>query len=75
MCDKEALLAEMHAFVNRTGMKPSYFGKQACGNSEVMARLNEGGDVYTGTAERIRKFMANYETTRATNQEASPAQP
>jgi hypothetical protein len=75
MCDKQALLAEMHAFVNRTGIKPSYFGKQACGNSEVMARLAEGGDVTTTTAARIRKFMTDYRTTRATNQEASPAQP
>jgi hypothetical protein len=75
MCDAEVLLAEMHAFLNRSGMKASYFGKRACGNSEVVARLEAGGDVTTRTAEQIRKFIANYGTTRATNQEASPAQP
>jgi hypothetical protein len=75
MCDKRVLLAEMKAFLNRSGMAASYFGKKACGNSEVIARLEAGGTVTLDTAHSIRKFIANYGTTRATRQEAPPAQP
>jgi hypothetical protein len=73
MCDKTALLAEIRACLKITGKAASYFGKQSCGNSEVVERLEAGGDVTTTTAARIRKYIS--ETTRATNQEATPAQP
>jgi hypothetical protein len=55
-------------------MAASYFGKQSCGNSEVVPRLDAGGDIYTTTYNRICKYI-DRETTRATNQEATPAQP
>jgi hypothetical protein len=60
MDETRALLAEIQAFLNRTGMKPSYFGKQAAGNSEIVARLEAGGTVTLRTAERIRKFINNH---------------
>jgi hypothetical protein len=53
------LLTDIHAFIRETGMGPSYFGKAACGNSELVERLEKGGTVTLTTAERIRSFMAS----------------
>lgn len=52
-----ALLTEIHEFLAETGMGPSYFGKVAVGNSELVKRLEAGRDVKTETAERVRRFM------------------
>lgn len=51
------LLKEIRRFLSRTGMGPSYFGKAACGNSELVERLENGGTVTLVTADRIRDFM------------------
>lgn len=54
---RKQLCADIKAFLKRTGISPSYFGKKATGNSEVVPRLTAGGDVTTETAERLQKFM------------------
>lgn len=51
------LLTDIRAFLQRSGMGPSYFGKASCGNSELVERLENGGTVTLVTAERIRAFM------------------
>lgn len=51
-------LTEIRAFLNETDMGPSYFGKAACGNSELVERLEAGKTVTLVTAERVREFMA-----------------
>jgi hypothetical protein len=53
------LLDEIEAFLERTGMAPSYFGKRV-GNSDVVARLRKGADVRTRTAAKIRAFMSSH---------------
>jgi hypothetical protein len=52
------LLSEIRTFLARTGMGPSYFGDLACGNTELVRRLESGGSVTLRTAEKIRAFMA-----------------
>ncbi|PSJ60785.1 hypothetical protein [Pseudaminobacter soli (ex Li et al. 2025)] len=52
------LLTEIRAFLNRSGMGRSYFGKASCGNSELVDRLESGGTVTLVTAEKIRAFIA-----------------
>ena len=59
------LLSEIQAFLAETGMGPSYFGKAATGNSEVVARLAAGKTVTLVTAEKIRRFMAERRNQRA----------
>lgn len=54
----EKLLAEVNDFLAETGMKKSYFGKAASGNSELVSRLQGGGRVWPETADKIRAFMA-----------------
>lgn len=56
----DPLLAEIEAFIARTGMGPSAFGKYACGNSELVKRLRDGRDVTRGTATKVQQYMAEY---------------
>lgn len=51
------LLKEIRQFLLETGMGPSYFGKVAAGNSEVVARLDAGKGVTLVTACKVRAFM------------------
>lgn len=51
------LLSDIEEFLGKTGMGPSYFGKLAVGNSEIVARLRSGGRVWPETEVAIRDFM------------------
>lgn len=51
------LLSEIHDFLAETGMGPSYLGKQAVGNSEIVKRLEAGRTIQLDTAEKLRAFM------------------
>lgn len=53
------LISEIRDFLSETGMGSSYFGKVACGNSEVVSRLESGRTITLETAEKIRAFMAS----------------
>jgi hypothetical protein len=59
------LISDIRKFLSETGMGPSYFGKAACGNSEVVGRLESGRTITLETAERIRAFMAERRTRPA----------
>ncbi|HET7413420.1 MAG TPA: hypothetical protein VFJ18_12250 [Pararhizobium sp.] len=56
------LISDIRDFLSETGMGPSYFGKAACGNSEVVSRLESGRTITLETAEKIRVFMAERRT-------------
>ena len=51
------LLVEIEAFLTKTEMSPSYFGKKAARNSELVARLRLGRPIQFDTAEKVRIFM------------------
>lgn len=51
------LLREIRKFLKQTGMGPSYFGKAATGNSELVARLEGGKTITLRTAVKARSFM------------------
>lgn len=71
MKNAHPLLHEIEAFLGETQMSASYFGKRAVGNSELVARLRDGGDVTLRTAERVRLFMAESPAGSAPSREAS----
>lgn len=52
-----SLLEEIEAFLAASGMGSTYFGKAACGNSELVARLRDGRPCLTTTSDRIRYFI------------------
>lgn len=56
----EKLLSEVNDFLRETGMGPSYFGKAASGNSELVTRLRAGGRVWPETADKVRIFMREH---------------
>lgn len=51
------LLSDIEDFLSVTGMGPSYFGKQAAGNSELVKRAREGKSIESYTEQRVRDFI------------------
>ena len=62
---RKKLLAAVHIFVSETGIPITTVGKQACGDQSVFARIENGGDVLTGTMEKIYDWMAGERAERA----------
>jgi hypothetical protein len=58
------LISDIRDFLSETGMGPSYFGKVACGNSEVVSRLENGRTITLETAEKIRAYMISERRSR-----------
>lgn len=54
------LLTDIRVFLQHTNMGPSYFGKAACGNSELVTRLVKGGRIWPDTEAKIRAFMRQH---------------
>lgn len=52
------LLTEIRAFLNESKIGRSYFGKAACGNSELVERLEAGRRVWPDTEQKVRAFIA-----------------
>lgn len=52
-----SLIQDIDAFLAETGMGPSYFGKRAARNSEIVARLRAGRRVWPETENQIRAFI------------------
>lgn len=67
----EKLLSDIDVFLNETGVGPSYFGKAATGNSEMVKRLRSGGRVLLETEQRARDFMRQYRKDRASKAESA----
>lgn len=55
------LLTEIDAFLQRTGLKESAVGNRAVSEGAFVKRLRGGSRVFPETAERVRKWMADYE--------------
>lgn len=54
------LLTEIEDFLDATKMGPTYFGRVAVGNAELVGRLRGGGDVHSKTMKRVRAFINDY---------------
>jgi len=59
---KEAFLAEVEAAIEKIGISPSQFGKDALGDRSFVFDLREGRNVGLDTAERVREFIAKQVT-------------
>jgi len=58
------LVDKIKAFLEETGMSPSYFGKVSVGNSELVRRLYEGGSVTVKTQNLLLKYMKENKSKR-----------
>jgi hypothetical protein len=54
------LLARIDAFLNRTGISETRLGKEVMGDTSLVYRIRNGGDVYTGTVDAIDHYMHDY---------------
>lgn len=61
MSSREKFVAEVEAFLTRTGMSARAFGIAALNDGRFVARLRDGGDVRLETADRVRRFMEAHE--------------
>ncbi|MEX5600727.1 hypothetical protein [Pseudophaeobacter sp. C1-32P7] len=52
-----ALLKRVEAFLAKSRMGPSYFGRRAVGNSELVERLRKGGEVKRRTERSVLQFI------------------
>lgn len=59
-----SFLKEIRDFLEESGMSASYFGKVACGNSELVDRLESGKTVTLVTAEKVRSYIAEKRAER-----------
>lgn len=56
-----ALLEKIDSFLDRTGMRPTRFGRLATGQSHLIQTLREGRSPSLRTANRILEFMRLHE--------------
>jgi hypothetical protein len=61
----EQLLSDIEAFCERHGMAETRFGELAMGDKPFVKQLREGRNVQMRTADKVRAFMAEYETAKA----------
>lgn len=69
------LLAEIESFLIEFDMRPSYFGQQAAGNSELVSRLRLGRTITTDVYERVRSYMSNRRLERTSNLNSPSTEP
>lgn len=60
MTAREALLNEIETFLARTGLSATAFGRSCLNDTAFVHRLRHGADARLDTAERVRRFMADY---------------
>lgn len=65
------LIQDIESFLAETGMGPSYFGKLAAKNSEIVARLRAGRRVWPETEDQIRTFIETERRRRAISERAA----
>ena len=59
------ILADIDAYLARTGMKPTTFGRSVVNDPHLVARLRNGGDITMSTAAKIEAFMSASENRGA----------
>jgi Tfp pilus assembly protein PilX len=61
MSSAEALLRDIEAFLQRTGITPTQFGLEAMNNSSFVRQLRNGSGVTLRTLDKVRAFMTDWE--------------
>lgn len=61
----EQFLAEVDAFLSRTGMDPTRFGRQALNDPNFVFSVRKGRSPSLRTIDRVRQFMADAAPTDA----------
>jgi len=57
----QQLLCEIENFLARAGMAETTFGQKSVRDTKLIQRLRSGGSVTLRTAEKVRRFMTDYQ--------------
>ncbi|MEC9346093.1 MAG: hypothetical protein VYB54_07690 [Pseudomonadota bacterium] len=58
------LLSDIEAFLDRTGMPPTTFGKSAVGDPNFVGKVRGGMSPRLNTFDRVRRFMASHDDSK-----------
>lgn len=61
----EQLIADIQAFCDAHGMKPTRFGELALNDKPFVKRLEDGRRIWPETEAKVRRFMATYRPQEA----------
>lgn len=64
MSEHERLLIDIERFLTKTGMGPTQFSVESCGQRGLMTRLRRGEGVTLETADKVRTFMRTYKAKK-----------
>ena len=53
--------SQVRAFLRRTGLRPTTFGRKALGDPNLMRQIDRGRSLSLRTADRVLAFMADYD--------------
>jgi hypothetical protein len=65
MDQRDALLKDIEAFIERAGMARSTFGRLAVNDGKFVDRIAAGGGLTVRTVERVRAFIQGADAQRA----------
>ena len=64
--------ADIEAFLKRSGMPPTTFGKKAAGDAMFVQRIRQGADPKISTAAKVREFMENFWAEKRLKGDSAP---
>jgi hypothetical protein len=70
MTERQKLLADIEAFIEKAGLAASKFGVLTMNDPAFVGRLRSGGDVRTETAAKIRAFIRDHQKLEAPKRRA-----
>ena len=73
MSSKQKLLAEIEAFLKRTGMTENAFGMWARNEGKFIARLRSGKGCTLDSADYVRKCMREFKSPKRASGKRRPS--
>lgn len=64
MSERERLIIDIERFLRKTGMGPTQFSVESCGQRGLMTRLRRGEGVTLETVDKVRTFMRTYKAKK-----------
>ena len=61
MSSADALLREIDAFLQRTGITQTQFGQEAMNNGSFVRQLRSGSGITLRTLDKVRAFMTEWD--------------
>lgn len=75
MAGPNKFLGRVEAFLERTGMAPSRFGKLTCNDSNLLWQLRQGRELRRATEAAVVDFMRRHRGSKAGARRRTPSKP